>query len=105
MPGHIVNCPLPPGSGSEVFRKAVSEHWLPALEAFAPQMVFISAGFDAHAADDLAELRLPTADYAWVTELASASRTATRRTGSSRRSRAATTLRRSRPAPWRTSTG
>ena len=70
VPGHIVNCPLPPGSGSELFRKVVSEHWLPALEAFAPQMLFISAGFDAHAADDLAELRLTTADYAWVTDLA-----------------------------------
>jgi acetoin utilization deacetylase AcuC-like enzyme len=70
VPGHIINCPLPPGSGSELFRKVVSEQWLPALEAFAPQMLFISAGFDAHAADDLAELRLTTADYAWVTDLA-----------------------------------
>jgi acetoin utilization deacetylase AcuC-like enzyme len=70
VPGHIVNCPLPPGSGSELFRKAISECWLPALEAFAPQMVFISAGFDGHAADELAELRLTTADYAWVTDLA-----------------------------------
>jgi len=70
VPGHIVNCPLPPGSGSEAFRQAVTEHWLPALEAFEPQMVFISAGFDAHAADELAELRLSTADYAWVTDMA-----------------------------------
>ena len=66
LPGHgsidgarpIVNCPLPAGSGGEAFRAAVTEHWLPALEAFAPQLVFISAGFDAHAADPLAELRL-----------------------------------------------
>ncbi|MDQ1242336.1 MAG: Histone deacetylase family protein, partial [Pseudomonadota bacterium] len=58
VPGHIVNCPLPPGSGSDAFRAAVTQHWLPALEQFAPQMIFISAGFDGHAADDLAELRL-----------------------------------------------
>ncbi len=70
VPGHIVNCALPPGAGSEAFRKAVTQHWLPALEAFAPQLVFVSAGFDAHAADDMAELRLSTADYAWVTDLA-----------------------------------
>jgi acetoin utilization deacetylase AcuC-like enzyme len=70
VPGHIVNCPLPPGTGSEGFRKAVTEHWLPELEAFRPQMLFISAGFDAHAADDMAELRFTTADYAWVTDLA-----------------------------------
>ena len=70
VPGHIVNTPLPPGTGSEGFRAAVTEYWLPELEAFAPQMLFISAGFDGHAADDLAELRLTTSDYAWVTDLA-----------------------------------
>jgi acetoin utilization deacetylase AcuC-like enzyme len=48
----------------------VSEHWLPALEEFRPQMIFISAGFDGHAADDLAELRLSTADYGWITDMA-----------------------------------
>ena len=71
VPGHIVNCPLPPGAGSEAFRSAVTRHWLPALEEFAPQMLFISAGLDGHAADDMAELRLSTADYAWITDLAS----------------------------------
>jgi acetoin utilization deacetylase AcuC-like enzyme len=70
VPGRIVNCPLPPGSGSEAFRTAITEHWLPALEAFAPQMVFISAGFDAHAADPLAELRLAGDDYGWITQRA-----------------------------------
>jgi acetoin utilization deacetylase AcuC-like enzyme len=70
VPGHIINCPLPAGSGGDAFRAAITGHWLPALEAFAPQMVFISAGFDAHAADPLAELRLTGADYAWVTEQA-----------------------------------
>ena len=72
VPGRIVNCALPPGSGSEEFRAAVTTHWLPAMEAFAPELIFISAGFDAHAADDLAELRLVAADYAWVTEAACA---------------------------------
>jgi len=53
-----------------VFRATITEHWLPALEAFAPQMLFISAGFDAHAADPLAELRLSGDDYAWITQRA-----------------------------------
>jgi len=70
VPGHIVNCPLPPGAGSEEFRRAVTQHWLPEREAFAPQLVFISAGFDAHAADELAELNLSSADYAWITDAA-----------------------------------
>jgi len=69
VPGHVVNCPLPPGSGGEAFRRAVIESWLPELEAFRPQMVFVSAGFDAHAADDMAELRLSTADYGWITDV------------------------------------
>jgi acetoin utilization deacetylase AcuC-like enzyme len=68
VPGHIVNCALPPGSGSAEFRSAITARWLPALEAFGPQLMFVSAGFDGHASDDLAELRLATADYAWVTE-------------------------------------
>jgi acetoin utilization deacetylase AcuC-like enzyme len=72
VPGHIVNCPLPAGSGSEAFRAAVRQHWLPALEAFAPQMIFVSAGFDAHASDPLAELQLATEDYAWITDAACA---------------------------------
>jgi acetoin utilization deacetylase AcuC-like enzyme len=72
VPGHIVNCPLPGGSSGDLFRKVVTEQWLPELEAFAPQMVFISAGFDAHMADPLADLRLSSADYAWVTEAACA---------------------------------
>jgi len=72
VPGRIVNCALPPGSGSEEFRSAVTTHWLPALQEFAPELMFISAGFDGHAADELAELRLVSADYAWVTEAACA---------------------------------
>ena len=61
------NVPLAPGSGSEVFRKAFVERCLPALEAHRPEIVFISAGFDAHRDDPLANLRLGDADFAWVT--------------------------------------
>jgi acetoin utilization deacetylase AcuC-like enzyme len=48
------------------------DHWVPALDAFAPQLILISAGFDGHAADDMAGLRLTTHDYGWVTEVACA---------------------------------
>jgi acetoin utilization deacetylase AcuC-like enzyme len=66
--GNIVNLPLRPMSGSGEFRQALSREILPALEAFAPDMVFISAGFDAHRADPLAQLMLDEGDFAWVTE-------------------------------------
>ena len=62
------NVPLAPGSGSEAFRAAVRERWLPALEAHRPQMILISAGFDAHRDDPLAGLEFEDADFAWVTE-------------------------------------
>ena len=64
---HIVNVPLAVGSGGEQFREAVRHHWLPALEQFRPQMLFISAGFDAHAADEMGGLRLREGDYQWIT--------------------------------------
>ena len=63
----MVNVPLPAGTGSQGFREVVEEHWLPALDDFAPQMIFFSAGFDAHVEDDMAMLRLVDQDYAWVT--------------------------------------
>ncbi len=63
----MVNVPLPAYSAGAEFRKAVEDHWLPALDEFRPQMVFISAGFDAHRDDDMASLGLLEADYAWVT--------------------------------------
>lgn len=66
--GNIVNVPLPPGSGSRDFRLGVSRTILPALDAFQPDMVLISAGFDAHKSDPLAQLLLDESDYAWVTE-------------------------------------
>jgi acetoin utilization deacetylase AcuC-like enzyme len=64
---HVINVPLAAGTGGEAFRQAVSEHWLPALHQFRPQLLLISAGFDAHLEDDMAMLRLKEADYAWVT--------------------------------------
>jgi acetoin utilization deacetylase AcuC-like enzyme len=66
--GNIVNVPLPPMAGSSQFRLAVNRAILPALEAFRPEMVLISAGFDAHRRDPLAQLMLDEADYTWVTE-------------------------------------
>lgn len=63
----MVNIPLPAYSGGAEFRLAVEQFWLPALEKFKPQMLFISAGFDAHRDDDLAMLKFVEADYAWVT--------------------------------------
>lgn len=65
---NMVNVGLPPRSGSEAFRAAVTDHWMPALHAFKPQMLFISAGFDAHREDDMGNLGLVEADYAWVTQ-------------------------------------
>jgi acetoin utilization deacetylase AcuC-like enzyme len=66
--GNIVNVPLRPMSGSEEFRKAFTNIILPALETFRPELVIISAGFDAHRDDPLAQLMLAEADYAWCTE-------------------------------------
>ena len=65
---HIINTPLSAGTAGEAFRAAVSAQWLPKLEQFRPQMLFISAGFDAHRDDDMGGLALREADYAWVTE-------------------------------------
>ena len=65
--GNILNVPLPPLSGSPEFRKAVTSQILPALEAFEPELILMSAGFDAHSLDPLANLHFAEADYAWVT--------------------------------------
>lgn len=62
-----VNIPVPARSGSDVVRQLVREHWLPALHAHRPQMIFISAGFDAHRDDDMGGMALVEADYAWIT--------------------------------------
>lgn len=64
---NIVNTPLAEGSDGTVFRRAIERDWLPAVTAHRPQLILISAGFDAHAADPLGGLRLHEDDYAWVT--------------------------------------
>jgi acetoin utilization deacetylase AcuC-like enzyme len=66
---HIINVPLAAGTNGVQFRSAVKHHWLPALERFQPEMLLISAGFDAHRDDDMAMLNLAELDYAWVTEV------------------------------------
>jgi acetoin utilization deacetylase AcuC-like enzyme len=65
--GNVLNRPLRPGSGSAEFQAVYKQSVLPALEAFAPNFIFISAGFDAHRADPLANLNLMEQDFAWVT--------------------------------------
>jgi acetoin utilization deacetylase AcuC-like enzyme len=65
---NMVNVGLPRGADGEALRQAVEQSWIPALERFRPQLVFVSAGFDGHRADDMAELRFVESDYAWVTE-------------------------------------
>jgi acetoin utilization deacetylase AcuC-like enzyme len=64
--GNVVNAPLPPGAGSIQWRRAMETAVLPAIAAFAPELVLVSAGFDAHTADPLAEMALEDADYAWA---------------------------------------
>src|SRR5689334_13158771 len=66
--GNIVNVPLRPMAGADQFRLGVAERILPALDAFQPELVLISAGFDGHKNDPLAQLMLDEEDYAWVTE-------------------------------------
>ena len=65
---HIINVPLPAMTDGGGFRAAVERFWWPALEEHKPQLVFVSAGFDAHRDDPLAYLKLDDADYRWVTE-------------------------------------
>jgi acetoin utilization deacetylase AcuC-like enzyme len=64
---NLVDVPLPLGTKGPEFRAALTEHWLPALDAFAPEFVFVSAGFDGHVADDMSGFQLVEADYFWVT--------------------------------------
>ncbi|MGB0903502.1 MAG: histone deacetylase family protein, partial [Mangrovicoccus sp.] len=66
--GQIVNVPLRTGTGTKAFQTAWNAHVQPALEAHEPELIFISAGFDAHMADPLAELHLLPDDFAWATE-------------------------------------
>lgn len=65
---NMVNVPVPAYSRGAVVRDLVQQQWLPRIDAFAPQMIFISAGFDAHRDDDLGQLGLVEADYVWLTQ-------------------------------------
>ncbi|KAA0013507.1 histone deacetylase family protein [Billgrantia pellis] len=67
---NVINTPLEAGTDGPVFRRAIEDDWLPALHAFKPELVLVSAGFDAHRADPMAELCLEDEDYYWVTRLA-----------------------------------
>jgi len=64
---NMINVPMAAGSGGAAAKKAVETLWLPALEKFKPQMIFISAGFDAHREDLLGGMSLVEADYEWIT--------------------------------------
>jgi acetoin utilization deacetylase AcuC-like enzyme len=65
---NMVNVPLSEGSGGVTLKQAVTEHWQPAINAFRPELIFISAGFDAHRMDPLGGLAWDTSDYEWVTQ-------------------------------------
>ena len=65
---NMCNVPLQPYSDGSALRRAVTDQWLPALRAFRPEMVFVSAGFDAHREDDMSHLGWSDADYGWVTQ-------------------------------------
>ncbi|MES2857797.1 MAG: histone deacetylase family protein [Pseudomonadota bacterium] len=65
--GNIVNAPLPPDAGSAQFRDAWTRLLLPAVDAFRPQLLLISAGFDGHRRDPLAQLQLDVEDFRWIT--------------------------------------
>ena len=64
----VVSIPLQESAGSAEFRAAVNDHWLPALERFQPEFIFVSAGYDAHRDDDMSYINLTDADFRWVTE-------------------------------------
>lgn len=64
----IINTPLPAATKSEQFREAITQQWIPALQQFKPELIIISAGFDAHIEDDMSQLSLTDGDYRWVTE-------------------------------------
>jgi acetoin utilization deacetylase AcuC-like enzyme len=65
---NMVNVPLPAGTRGDRVREVVEQTWLPRLEAFEPEMIFISAGFDAHREDDLGQMGLVESDYVFITQ-------------------------------------
>ena len=64
---NLVDVPLSAGADGAAFRAAITDHWLPALERFHPQFLFISAGFDGHVMDEMSGLALTESDFAWIT--------------------------------------
>jgi acetoin utilization deacetylase AcuC-like enzyme len=68
MGTNMVNVPVPPYARGPQVRALIEENWMERLDTFAPQMIFVSAGFDAHREDELGQLGLVEADYAWITE-------------------------------------
>ena len=68
MGANMVNIPVPAYTKGPAIRQLIEKHWLPRLEAFKPEMIFVSAGFDAHREDDLGQLGLVEADYVWMTQ-------------------------------------
>jgi acetoin utilization deacetylase AcuC-like enzyme len=65
---NLVNMPVPAYTKGPQIRELIETHWLPRLEAYQPEMIFISAGFDAHREDDMGQMGLVEADYAWITQ-------------------------------------
>jgi acetoin utilization deacetylase AcuC-like enzyme len=65
---HIINVPLPANTSGDAFREAIEIYWKPALESFRPEMLFISAGFDAHWEDDQGQMLLNERDYRWISQ-------------------------------------
>lgn len=68
IPGKLIKTPLRAGTGGSVFRRAIERDWLPALEEHQPELIIVSAGFDAHRSDPLADLMLEAEDFEWITE-------------------------------------
>ena len=68
MGTNMVNVPVPPYTRGPQIRALIEENWMARLDAFRPQMIFVSAGFDAHREDELGQLGLVEADYTWITE-------------------------------------
>jgi len=68
MASNLVNVPVPAYTKGPEVRELINQQWLPRLEAYRPEMIFISAGFDAHRDDDLGQMGLVEADFAWITQ-------------------------------------
>jgi acetoin utilization deacetylase AcuC-like enzyme len=66
--GNMLNVPVPAYTKGDVIRDMVTHVWLPRLDEFKPELILVSAGFDAHREDDLGQMGLVEADYAWITE-------------------------------------